>query len=308
MSRTIGQIENGTGVFVKEFDNWVEYIVMNKDSQGAELMRKFTPGSRRMNPTNTTIYSICEMDTYLLNDTDGFLARFDPATKAALVNRSISTFVHGDTECSYIDRSIYLPSQGNFFGGNAALYPEKNWLWALMKYYDTADPNTARIGRTEQGAAVNCWLRSPYSDPYFCNVHNYGTSSSYGASVAYGFRPVLNVSIDTIVSDEGSELIYLLPEQDYREVYFHGLMLETDVAVRQAAAVYNTKDLYDVKVELCNNYGDAEPVWVDATSQRPITFENQSKTTEKWMIGVRCYGKSAVHGYFEEPRIKLEVA
>ena len=308
MSRTIGQIEEGTGVYVKEFDTWVEYIVMHKDSQGAELMRKFSPGNRRMNPTNTTVYDGCEMDAYLLNDTDGFLARFDSATKAALVNRSISTFVHGDTECSYIDRSIYLPSQGNFFGGNAALYPEKNWVWVLMKYYNTADPNTARIGRTEQGTAVYCWLRSPGSDAYFYGVGIGGASGSYGASSAGGFRPVLNVSIDTIVSDEGSELIYLLPEQDYREVYFHGLMLETDVAVRQAAVIYNTKDLYDVKVELCNNYGDAEPVWVDATSQQPIKFENQSKTTEKWMIGVRCYGKSAVHGYFEEPRIKLEVA
>ena len=308
MSRTIGQIEEGTGVYVKEFDTWVEYIVIHKDSQGAELMRKFSPGSRRMNPTNTTVYDGCEMDTYLLNDTDGFLARFDSATKAALVNRSISTFVHGDTECSYIDRSIYLPSQGNFFGGNAALYPEKNWVWVLMKHYNTADPNTARILRTEQGTAVVCWGRSPGSDTNFYNVNVNGASGDYNASHAYGFRPVLNVSIDTIVSDEGSELIYLLPEQDYREVYFHGLMLETDVAVRQAAVIYNTKDLYDVKVELCNNYGDAEPVWVDATSQQPIKFENQSKTTEKWMIGVRCYGKSAVHGYFEEPRIKLEVA
>ena len=131
------------------------------------------------------------MDTYLLNDTDGFLARFDPATKAALVNRSISTFVHGDTECSYIDRSIYLPSQGNFFGGNAALYPENNWLWVLMKYYNTADSNTARIVRTEQGAAVHCWLRSPYSDTSFYSVNNNGTSNNNNASNANGFRPAL---------------------------------------------------------------------------------------------------------------------
>ena len=112
----------------------------------------------------------------------------------------------------------------------------------------------------------------------------------------------------TIVSDEGADRIYLMPAQSYREVSFSGKALEVAERPIKAVVEYEATNLYDVVVEVCNNYGDASPVWVPCTSGVEVELTNTVKQTTDWQVGVRCYGKSQGYGYFEEPIVKLGVA
>lgn len=306
MSRTLSNIDTGVGVWLKEYNDWIEYILLYKDLQGAVLLRKDVAEQRRMNNINTTTYDGCEMDVYLSDAETGFLSRFDASTLNAITSRSISTFNNGDTECTYINRRCYLLSNGNMFLETpTALEPEPNYVHALLKYYNTFTANTSRIGRLNSNA-VFWFLRSPYSAAAYFSVGTSGTQYGNGAAGSSGVRPALNVSLDTIVSDEGADKICLLPTQGYREVEFSGLVLSTPTAIKKAVVNYNATNLYGVSVQITNNYEDANPVWVDATSQQEITFTNTTKTTDEWKIGVRCYGKSNGYGYFDQPIVMME--
>ena len=109
MSRTLQQLDIGSLVMIKEFGEDVGYILLSKDSYSCQMLRLYPLMAKRMNSTDVAVYTDCEMDQYLCSTEEtGFLYRFDSATQSALVNRSISTYTYGDTECSYIDRKAYI--------------------------------------------------------------------------------------------------------------------------------------------------------------------------------------------------------
>lgn len=289
-----------------ENDVMHEYVLMSKDSAGCIMLRANAVEARRMNPTNAAVYEGSEMDSWLTDDQTGFLSRFDAATLAAIVSRTRPTYSYGDTECHYISRRAFLLTQGELFLSTpTALEPPKNITSSLMIWKGTDGPSTARISLNEELSAVGWWLSSPSSATGFFCVRTGGTSSAGGATdTFYWARPALNVSADTIVSDEGADPIYLLPSGGYREVSFHGKVGEDTNRPSVAVVEYDAVNLYDVVVEVCNNYGDASPVWVPCTSGQQVTLANNSKQTETWQIGVRCYGKSQSYGYFDEPIVR----
>lgn len=215
MPRTLKQIELGSTVWLNENGVDVDYILTRKDQNGVELLRRRVYTSRRMNSTNAIVYDGCELDQWLTNTETGFLSLFDSNLLSKIVNRSISTYTYGDTECHYIQRNCYLYSYGDMFGTESTnLNPEVGVVGPLMINRGTSDTNIARIAKTSaEGYAVDCWLRSAYSATYFWSVNSYGASGNGNAAHSYSVRPVLNVSSDTIVSDEGADIIYLLPEQ-----------------------------------------------------------------------------------------------
>lgn len=309
MSRTIKQLDVGTSVYIEEAGVPKEYILLKKDQSGCILLRAKVLEARRMNATNVTNYEGSEMDDWLIDEETGFMSRFDTATKAAIVSRSRPTFDYGDTSCRYISRRAFLLTNGELFLSTpTALEPLTGLTPALMIWKGTSDANTGRIAKNEADQAVLWWLSSPYSSTSFCSVFSSGSSNNYNASnTNYWARPALNVSSDTIVSDEGAEIIYLMPSKGYREVAFSGEVLEIERRPKKAVVEYDATNLYDVAVEICNNYGDANPVWVPCTSGQEVELTNTVKQTENWKVGVRCYGKSSLYGYFEEPIVKLEV-
>ena len=175
MPSTISQLELGSEIQVYENGNPVPYIVYKKDILGTVILRGMCSGSKRMNQTNTTVYTDSEMDAYLSDETNGFMSRFDANTKNALATRSISTYTYGDTECHYISRKCYLLSYGDMFGNRAtALEPDVSQVASLMIWKGTADTNTARVAYSDSAptSAVNWWLRSPCSATSFYFVSN----------------------------------------------------------------------------------------------------------------------------------------
>lgn len=303
MSRTIQDLLGGTTISVKEDDAWVEYIKLYSDSQGTVILRNDALAAQRMNSTNVGTYNGCLVDTWLENSEDGFLTRFDSTMQTALVARSISTYVTGDTEPSYINRRAFLLSAGELGGSSNACEVESTSLPWLMINKNTSDGNTARKSYYN-GSAVNWWLRSPYSASAFYYVVSNGNISNYNAASNNSVRPALNVENSTPVSDEGADIIYVLPDAEYREVDFTVKLKETNIRPGHALATYNATNLTNVAVYLTNNLGDASPVWYEATSQQEIALPNTSKETENWQLGIRCYGRSTGLGSFTEPYVK----
>ena len=313
-TKTLIEYDYGTVINVKENGTPIPYILISKDSYSCELLRRDCVVAKRMNNTSTTDYTNCEMDRYLSSDSaGGFLERFDSDTKAALVMRSISTFSYGDTDCHYISRKCYLPSYGQcFVGAPTALYPEKTIIPALMLWKGTLDGNSARIAKDNLAASyVFWWLRSPSSATAFWNVRDSGSAN--GSSIAdvnnFWCRPVLSVASATIAGDDGAGTIQLLPVATHREVAFEGLAGTSSMRPRKALVQYTTHGLINLSVQVCNNYGDDNPVWVDATAGTEVTFLNETKQTPQWQIGIKCYGdtESWSSGYFKEPVVLVEV-
>lgn len=313
MSRTILDLNLGTEVWlhetVSDVETTVPYILIHKDSQGGVLLRKNCSEKKRMNPTNTTVYDGCEADVYLNDAETGFLSRFPAAELNCFLSRSISTFEYGDTEYHSISRRCYLLSQGEAFSVTTSdLYPEVAYTHSLMVNKHTFSTDTARVATLDDNSAVFWWLRSPYSAALFYVVSTNGNSISGGASsTGYALRPALNVAPATIVSDEGADKIYLITSGVTRTVDFKAKVLELDSRPAKALVKYNANNLSNILVQVCNNYGDTNPVWVNATAMNEVTLANTTKETAEWQVGVRCYGESAGYGYFEEPDVLVEV-
>ena len=219
MARTIKQLDVGTSVYIEEAGVPKEYVLRKKDDEGCILLRACALKRQRMNAENVAKYEGSEMDNWLTDDADGYLSLFDEATKTAIIPRSRPTYEDGDEECHYIDRRAFLLTYSEVTNSDQSdLEPLKSLLPALMLWKGTADTYEARICYNEDGQAGSWWLSSPYSSTNFCHVYNDGTSYGYSASnTIYWARPALNVSSDTIVSDEGADTIYLLPSKEASE-------------------------------------------------------------------------------------------
>jgi len=312
MSRTILDLDLGTEVWlhetVSDVETTVPYILIHKDSQGGVLLRKNCSEKKRMNPTNTTVYEGCEADVYLNDSETGFLSRFPAAELNCFLSRSISTFEYGDTECHSISRRCYLLSQGEAFSVTTSdLYPEVGYTHSLMVNKRTFDTNTARVATLDDNTAVFWWLRSPGSAANFYSVNNGGGSgNSYASNTGNALRPALNVAPATIVSDEGADKIYLITSGVTRTVDFKAKVRELNNRPAKAIVKFTANNLNNISVQLTNNYGDTTPVWVDATAMTEITFNNTTKETEKWQLGIKFYGESSGYGYVEEPIVIFE--
>lgn len=311
MSTKISELDLATTIWVVENGVDVPYIITLKDQIGCELLRvKCLANTRQMNSTNVSVYEGCSMDNWLINESTGFLSRFSEEILNTIVTRSISTRTYGDTEAHYISRKCYLPSYGEMFGGKGtAAEPEKTIIPILMHYKNTTDANTARQATSDSSASsVFFWLRSPLSAVAFSNVSSGGTGSSNNPSNSHSVRPHININPDTIVGVTDDDQIYLIPSLiRTKTVFFMGKVLETPTRPAKALVQYNTVNLDNIDVKVCNNYGDPTPVWENATGQREVTMTNVEKQTENWQVGVKCYGESTGYGYFEEPIVKLEV-
>lgn len=311
MSRTIADLPLGSVVVLLENGVNTNYILVNKDANGCEILRELAYGTtRRMNPTNTTVYETSEMDAYLSNEETGFLSLFDAATRSAISARSISTFTFGDTEAHYISRKCYLPSYGAMLITTPTeLEPGASYLWALSDWKKTFDTNSMRIVYNIGGSTVRWWLRSPSSAANFYYVNSSGYGNTDTASYVNSFRPALNVAPATIVSDEGADTIYLLPTERAQTVEFMGKLGDFNQKPTVGCTSVTSNNLTNVVVKVTNNYGDSVPTWQTVQDGVQFEFTNETKETENWQVGIWCYGKAVnlSQGYFEQPQMLVEV-
>lgn len=307
MSRTLNDIPLGSSVWANENGTDTEFILIRKDQAGCEIIRKKGHSSRRMDPTTVTVYETSEIDSWLTNEETGYLSNFSINFLSCLSSRSISTFTYGDADYHEISRKVYLPSYGDLFlNSPTQLYKEVNITHSLMFNKNTMDVNSGRICRNEEDTEnVYWWSRSANSATHYWRVFDNGTSSYNGANVSYWIRPVLNMSPDTIVSDEGASIIYILPEEHPRVIEYIGRAGTSEARPKKMVVNIENNNLTNISVQVTNNFDDPNPVWYNATLGQVVTLANDVKLSENWVIGIHFYAETAdlTGGSTKEPYI-----
>lgn len=135
MSRTIKDLSEGQIIYLEEtVDNhnnqttFVPYIYLGLDEIGnAIILRKELVGYRKMNNVNIAEYIGCDIDLYLNNmrgelwkttdkqekivvdyTTNGFLSRFDEATRNAFTRTQIKHYILNDETTVTLDRECFF--------------------------------------------------------------------------------------------------------------------------------------------------------------------------------------------------------
>ena len=313
-SRYISQLTPGCAVYVDENGVHTPYIYLGLDGSGnARLLRHYAVVAKRMHSANVAHYAGCEADLWMENETDGFLSRFDAATINALEPTTICmsdyTLNEGGTvEYPEITRRCMALSYKELgYGGSET---DVSFLAALQTYYDTTNANTARIGRSSDETAVYWWMRSGFSATQFRYVGAYGSASNYNAAHGnYWQRPAISVAPATIVSDEGADSIFLLPEgrRTYWEIQATALLGSSAQRPKKAKLMIAETSITEATYQVSNNAKDASPVWVNCQNGGVCELTNTAKETTNYELGVKIHAKSGVHtGHVGEPVLIVE--
>ena len=313
-SRYISQLTPGCAVYVDENGVHTPYIYLGLDGSGnARLLRHYAVVAKRMHSANVAHYDGCEADLWMENETDGFLSRFDAATINALEPTTICmsdyTLNEGGTvEYPEITRRCMALSYKELgYGGSET---DVSFLAALQTYYDTTNENTERIGRSSDETAVNWWMRSDNSASQFRYVSIYGSAGNYNASSGnYWQRPAISVAPATIVSDEGADSIFLLPEgrRTYWEIQATALLGSSAQRPKKAKLMIAETSITEATYQVSNNANDANPVWVNCQNGGVCDLANTSKETTDYELGVKINAKASVYnGRVGEPVLIVE--
>lgn len=314
MSRTISQLTPGVGVWIDENSVHTEYIYLGIDGSGnCRLLRKYAAVTKRMNATNVAHYDGCEADLWMENEQTGFLSRFDSATINALEPTTICmsdyTLNEGGTvEYPEITRRCMALSYKELgFGGDET---DVSFLAALQTYYNTTNANTARICRISDGTAVGWWMRSGGSASQFRHVYGSGSASN-GSDATNNFwqRPAISVAPATIVSDEGADSIFLLPEgrRTYWEINATCLMGSSASRPKKAKLMIAETGIQSATYRVSNNAKDANPIWVTCANGGVCDLTNTAKETTNYELGVEIDAHAgSTSGNVGEPVLVVE--
>lgn len=323
MSRTLADLTAGTLIYVDETDSGetkhVPYIYLGIDDNGnGRLLRQYAPLAKRMNATNVANYAGCEMDVWLENETDGFLSRFDAATLNALVQTAIkyvdyTQSADGTAQVLQISRRCFLLSYSEEgYGNDAAGNEGSSFLPALKAFTGLTNDNQARITYSEtNGQAVGAWMRSANSATSFRNVNTSGNASNFNASYTNVWpRPALSVAPATLVSDEGADVIFLLP--DGRRTTWNVAVAfslgESTERPAEAKVELGAVGITASTIDVCNNYGDAAPAWVRCDETGYAELPNTTKETANWSIGIKIAAEgNTPESYIGEPIVTVAV-
>lgn len=313
MSRTIAELTAGEKVYLNETVDGelshVPYIYLGQDESGnCIILREVAAIAKRMHSSNVAVYDGCEADLWLEDEESGYLSRFDAATRAALVSTQIKCNSITTGEIGVIARRCFLLSYTEL--GYATTPDEGASYLAALQTATGKTGNNARIAYNSSAAAVYWWLRSAYSETQFRCVNAYSNANSNNASgTGIWMRPALSVAPATIVSDQGEDTIYLLPDsaKTYREVDAVVYVGSSDKRPKRAKALVEAANCTDLQLWVSNNAKDDNPTWVSVANGGTAELSNTAKITDAWELGVKIYAKSGGRAEIGEPVVIAEM-
>ena len=311
MSRTIADLTAGQIIYLDETVDGtlshVPFIYLGQDDSGnCRILRQYAAVAKKMNSKNETTYDGCLADTWLNNETDGYLSRFDTATKVSLVATQMKT-KSMSAGSAIIARRCFLLSYTEL--GYATTPDEGSSILDTLKAVaNTTNADTARIAYNESLSSVSWWLRSAASETQFRVVLNGGFVFSSNATNSIWLRPVLSVAPATIVSDEGEDTIYLLPDSSklYREIDATIYCGSSTARPKKARAIVPATNCSLFELQISNNAKDDSPIWVSAENNVAVDLSNDTKTTTDWELGVKIYAQSSGKALIGEPVVIVE--
>lgn len=263
------------------------YWPIRKDADGVVLLRQnVLDEQRKMNASAEATYIDSLMDTWLNDETAGYLSYFDEKMRACIIPSSIKIKPYNSDTVTEIARMAYLLSQSEVSNGGA----EGDSILPMLKAHSgqTGD-NDARKAYTSAGSVAFWWLRSAYSDTMFWAVVSEGYLVALNATSTNAPRPVFKVANNTLVSDSTADTIYILPDasKPYRELSFTAFLGSTEKRPKRAKVQVSITGANVQTIQVSNNAKDANPAWVPCEPDQVVELPNAEKTTDLWELGVK---------------------
>lgn len=265
----------------------VAYWPIRKDADGVVLLRQNVLNEpRQMNTTNDATYIDSLMDTWLNDETAGYLSYFDEKMRACIIPSTIKIKPYNSDGVTEIVRKAYLLSESEVTAGGV----EGDSILPMLKVHSGKETdNDARKVANDAGRMVFWWLRSAESAENFQYVHTTGGIVSNLASVKNSPRPVFKVANNTLVSDASADAIYILPDasKPYRELSFTAFLGGTAKRPKMAKVQVSVTGANVQTIQISNNAKDANPAWVTCNVDEVVELPNAEKTTDLWELGVK---------------------
>ena len=269
----------------------VAYWPIRKDADGVVLLREnVLDEQRKMNTTAEATYIDSLMDTWLNDETAGYLSYFDEKMRACIIPSSIKIKPYNSDMVTEIARRAYLLSNSEVTTGGV----EGDSILPMLKAHSgqTSD-NDARKAYNANGSAVAWWLRDAANSDQFRYIYSFGDIGTFNADGAIPVRPAFKVANNTLVSDASAGTIYILPDasQPYRELSFTAFLGGATNRPKRAKLQVSLTGATAQTIQISNNAKDANPAWVTCSVDQVVELPNAEKTTDLWELGVKIYAK-----------------
>ena len=279
----------------------VAYWPIRKDADGVVLLRQnVLDEQRKMNATNEATYIDSLMDTWLNDETAGYLSYFDEKMRACIIPSSIKIKPYNSDAVTEIARMAYLLSESEVTTGGV----EGDSILPMLKAHtgETSD-NDARKAYNANGSAVAWWLRDAVNPNQFHYVYSFGDIGTYNADGVISVRPVFKVANNTLVSDASADTIYILPDasKPYRELSFTAFLGGATKRPKRAKVQVSFTGAAAQTIQISNNAKDANPAWVPCEPDQVVELPNAEKTTDLWELGVKISAQGEGRVTCEEP-------
>lgn len=291
MARPISEIDLTEVLHYEETINGVKqpvaYWPIRKDADGVVLLREnVLDESKMMNATAEATYIDSLIDTWLNDETAGYLSYFDEKMRACIIQSSIKIKPYNSDTVTEIVRQVYLLSESEVTNGGLE---GESILPMLKTHTGETIADNARTATNSTGTKSIWWLRSVYSSEMFRSVLFNGSIYMYKATDQVKVRPVFKVANNTLVSDKTSDTIYILPDasKPYRELGFTAFLGSTAKRPKRAKVQVSLTGATAQTIQISNNAKDANPAWVTCGMDEVVELPNAEKTTELWELGVK---------------------
>lgn len=295
MARPISEIDLTEVLHYEETINGitqtVAYWPIRKDADGVVLLRKnVLDEPRKMNATAEATYIDSLMDTWLNDETAGYLSYFDEKMRACIIQSSIKIKPYNSDAVTEIARQVYLLSEDEVTTGGVE---GESILPMLKAHTGETNDNNARKASNTAGVLKSWWLHNAVNAEQFQFILSNGVVSYTNANNNGSVRPVFKVANNTLVSDASAGTIYILPDasKPYRELSFTAFLGGATNRPKRAKVQVSLTGATAQSIQISNNAKDANPAWVPCELDQVVELPNAQKTTDLWEIGVKIYAK-----------------
>lgn len=248
----------------------------------------------RYNNSNTEVnYENSLLDQFMTGEYSG---RLSAETLACIATSSVICYNLAETASYTLARKIFALSNKELHGDYS------NDESVDLGYFTN---NTSRITKNKAGNAVRVWTRSPGSASTVCCVSTIGGLGTYGPTGDYSARPAFNLLssclVATVANGDGSYNLITSADIPARKAGFTSSLGDTETRPEQIKVECDTVCEGTLSVAVCNNYNDETPTWESTTLGTTHDFANQTKTADKWGVGVKIEAESESNIILYEP-------
>ena len=248
----------------------------------------------RYNNSNTEVnYENSLLDQFMTGEYSG---RLSAETLACIATSSVICYNLAETASYTLARKIFALSNKELHGDYS------NDESVDLGYFTN---NTSRITKNKAGNAVHVWTRSPGSASTVCYVHANGGLYTNSPTGNYSARPAFNLLssclVATVANGDGSYNLITSADIPARKAGFTSSLGDTETRPEQIKVECDTVCEGTLSVAVCNNYNDETPTWESTTLGTTHDFANQTKTADKWGVGVKIEAESESNIILYEP-------